>query len=207
MPIWLQIILFIAVIMLALVCARMLAPLLLPMLADAYTGGRGRHRSHGSMRVKDLTVHPRSRSEAEAISHLEQLTGDKFPTVNPPWLVWRGRTLELDGFNGKVALEFSGPLHTKWTPSYESYSTYFERVVRDVVKRRTCAKRGVPFILVDMSLPSRHWRAYIASRLSDFGLLERPIDYVPEQIPTVFRNEEMEKELGLTGEMDAAMRI
>lgn len=159
------------------------------------------------VRIKDLSKHPRSRSEAAVIKILEELTGDKFPTVYPNWLVWKGRTLELDGFNGQIALEFSGPLHTKWTPALEEYSTYFERIVRDVVKKRICKRRKIPLIVVDMSLPSRHWRNYLQSRLYDIGAAEKPVVYIDEQTAVPYRNPQLEAEIGLSHEMDVAMRL
>jgi hypothetical protein len=168
----------------------------------------GRDRREGDLRVKDLSQHPRSKSEALVVRYLEELTGDKFPTVYPDWLVWRGSTLELDGFNGKIALEFSGPLHTKWSPSKESYESYFSRVVKDVVKLRTCAARGIPLIVVDASLPSRHWRAYVVSRLYDLGVIpDRPPDYIGEQVAEVYRNPQIERELGLEPDYIEATKI
>lgn len=157
--------------------------------------------------IKDLRKHPRSRSEAEVVKHLEALTGTKFPTVNPPWLVWMGKTLELDGFNGKIALEFSGPIHTKWSPAFEPYTSYFRRVVKDIVKIRTCKKLGVPLIVIDASLPARHWRTYLESRLADIGILEKPPNYIEKQKAVAWRNPQLEAELGLTAEMTAAMAI
>lgn len=162
------------------------------------------------LKEKDLIAHPRSRSEATIIGFIKEITGEKFPTVNPSWLTWKGRTLELDGYNEGlgVAMEFSGPLHTKWTPSFEKYERYFNRIVRDVVKRRICKRRGVHFFVVDASLPSRHWRAYVASRFYDFGVIkERPGDYIDEQIVSPFRNKQIEKELGLDVEWNAAKQL
>ena len=124
------------------------------------------------------------------------------------WREWRASALELGGFNGKIALEFSGPLHTKWSPSKESYESYFSRVVKDVVKLRTCAARGIPLIVVDASLPSRHWRAYVVSRLYDLGVIpDRPPDYIGEQVAEVYRNPQIERELGLEPDYIEATKI
>lgn len=143
---------------------------------------------------KNLQVNPRSKSEATVIRHLEQLTGKPFPTVIPSWLGY-----ELDGYNEElgIALEFSGPLHTKWTPTFESYEKYFERVRRDRYKLEKCAEHGVKLIVVDMSLPQRHWRDYVASRLYDYGVRARPLNYIDVQTAIPFRNEQIERELGL----------
>jgi len=162
-------------------------------------GGKGKTRRRNNQdkqdHHKDLAEHPRSRSEAAAIMHLEQLTGKKFPTIVPAWL-----GLELDGYNAElgIALEFRGPLHTKWTPTYEPYERYYTRVQRDQQKITECAKHNVNLIVVDMSLPSRHWRNYIASRLYDFGIGKQPIEYIAEQTAVPYRNPQLERELGLT---------
>ncbi len=162
------------------------------------------------LRVKNLVKHPRSKSEAEVIRFLEEITRHRFPTVYPKWLVWKGHTLELDGYNEslKLALEFSGPLHTKWAPEFEPYINYFERITRDVVKRRLCRKHGVHLIVVDASLPRQHWRSYIESRLHDIGLLEAvPAAYIGEQKAVPYRNEQIERELGVVEEYRIACKL
>lgn len=172
------------------------------------TGAHDKPR--GKLRTKDLQKFPRTKSEGGVIRTLEEITGGKFPTYYPKWLVWRGKTLELDGYNEKLklALEFSGPLHTKWYPEREPYTVYFERLVRDVVKKRLCRKHGVNLIVVDMSLPPKHWRDYLVSRLYDYGFIkDKPIVYIEEQIAKPYRNEQIEKELSLTHEMDRANRL
>lgn len=146
--------------------------------------------------IKNLKNSPRSKSEAEVIRLLEELTGAKFPTVRPDWLNWHGKNLELDGYNEKLKLgiEFSGPLHTKWTPSFEPYEQYLERIERDEFKKKQCGAKGVNLIVIHYSLPSRHWRTYIKSRLFDFGMIEfKPTDYIAEQVVVPYRNEYFEK--------------
>jgi len=172
---------------------------------------KGAHdKPRGNLRIKNLKINPRTKSEANVIRMLEDLTGASFPTVNPNWLRWKGRTLELDGYNEKlkIALEFSGPLHTKWFPEREPYEKYFDRVVKDIVKLRVCKKNNVNLIVVDMILPSKHWRDYLESRLYDIGFLsERPTSYIPEQTAEPFRNKQIERELGLTQEIQTARKL
>ena len=159
---------------------------------------------------KDMVANPRTKSEAKAIEVLKKLTGGSFPTVNPGWLVWGGRTRELDGYNEglKLALEFSGPLHTKWYPGVEPYEKYFARIVTDVAKRKLCARHGVDLIVIDMSLPQIHWRDYMASRLYDFGRLEqKPWKYIDVQIAKPYRNKQLEDELGLRAEWKAVSKL
>jgi hypothetical protein len=164
----------------------------------------------GGARVKDLKKSPRTASESNAIKILESITGEKFPTVYPDWLVWKGSKLELDGYceKLKLALEFSGPLHTKWFPAKEPYEKYFERVIRDVVKKKLCKKNGVTLIVIDMSLPSRHWRNYILSRLFDAEFVkDRPVQYIDKQTAKPYRNPQIEQELDLAAELDIAKKL
>lgn len=149
--------------------------------------------------IKDLTKHPRTKSESYAISILESITNEKFPTVNPDWLKFKGKNLELDGYNDKLklALEFSGPLHTKWYPSKEPYEKYFERLCRDYAKKIICKRNKVNLIVLDMSLKRHNWRSYILSRMYDFGMKEKPIMYIDEQVASPYRNPHIEKELHL----------
>lgn len=205
-----EVIIFILVVLFCLIVGILLRREIMGLIImvvreNSYKSG-GKQRP--TLRVKDITRHPRSRSEAEVVKYLEEITGTEFPSVYPGWLVWRGKTLELDGFNGEIALEFSGPLHTKWNPQYESYPVYFERLVRDVVKIRLCRKNKVPLIVVDFTVPSHHWRNYVLSRLYDLGKVpDRPSNYIYEQTAQPFRNEQLERELGLTADMEAALRL
>ncbi len=163
--------------------------------------------------VKDLSLYPRSKAEAGAVKELESILGVSCPTVNPDWLVWKGKTLELDGYchtkdGKKVALEFSGPLHTKWSPHKEPYEQYFARIVKDIVKRKMCKRHGVVLIVIDMTLPRYHFNAYIKSRLYDAGLLQdEPRNYIAYQKAKPFRNKQLEKELNLYGEIKAAKSL
>lgn len=160
-------------------------------------------------RIKDLTISPRSKSEANVIKHLEAITGAKFPTVYPAWLVSNGSPMELDGYNDKlkIGLEFSGPLHTKWSPQTEDYYKYYDRIVKDRMKRRICKAHGVYLIVIDMSLPVDKQKDYLKSRLWDYeqskkkvkdlSSVEKPWFYIDKQRAKVYRNEQLERELGL----------
>lgn len=160
--------------------------------------------------VKDLQKFPRSKAEHRAIILLENITGLKFPTINPGWLEWRGRTLELDGYNveNKLAFEFSGPLHYKWFPENEEYRVYIERVVRDVVKLAICKQHGVSLIVLDMRVPEIHWNKYLKSRLYDVGFIENePYDYMEKMIDEAYRNSVIEDELGIREYVESAYNL
>jgi hypothetical protein len=145
------------------------------------TGGRRAARRDV---VKDLAKHPRTSSERQVVEIFEKLTGQKFPTVSPAWLLYNGKQLELDGYceSLKLAVEFSGPLHTKWYPNRETKRQFLERVKRDEAKIRICRENGVKLFVIDMRIPRHHLYTYIKSRLYDAGLGPRPDNYQPEQL-------------------------
>lgn len=128
-------------------------------------------------KAKNLKTNPRTKSEQRVIDILESITGRKFPTVNPKWLV-DGVPLELDGYDGEgLAIEFSGPLHTKWFPVVEQYSSYYRRVERDKFKVETCKSAGVYLIVVDASLPTHLIRPYLLSRIKDYNESPRILSF------------------------------
>src|ERR1700743_3949531 len=103
--------------------------LFLPLCPSEFTtgGSRGRpHSYHGGIlrqdKTKDLKAYPRSRTEQCAVEILEKITKKRFPSVNPAWLMYQGKTLELDAYNEEegLAMEVQGPLHTKFYPKIES---------------------------------------------------------------------------------------
>jgi hypothetical protein len=147
----------------------------------------------------DLNKHPRTKSEALVITILERITGRKFPTAFPEFMRWRGKILELDGYNDelKLALEFSGPLHTKWLTTFEPYSRYFERIVKDRTKLLLCAKASVRLIVIDMTLPRHHIENYLKSRLFDYGMGEMPTNYIAQQTAIPYRHSQLEEAEGL----------
>ena len=149
---------------------------------------RGRHSPRHTI-VKDLTRHPRSKSEALIIEILEKITGKPFPTVLPAWLLYKGRQMELDGYSEElgIAIEFSGPQHTKYYASKESYENYMERVEKDKEKIRLCKEHNVKLFVIDMSIPRHHWREYLLSRLFDIGWTDqKPINYMREYVAPVY---------------------
>lgn len=151
--------------------------------------------------IKDLDKHPRSKSEHELILVVEKLLGCKMPTVNPNWLTWEGKTLELDGYCASrgIAIEFSGPQHTKWFPEKESYLKYYNRVVKDIVKKKLCKRKKVLLVVIDMRLPKHHWKDYLQSRLWEWNPEEysEPLNFIIEQIEKPYRNKVIEAEMGL----------
>lgn len=190
-------VLMITVLMLVLVvCVAMVWSNIL--VANITGGARGKNSRRAKETViKDLTKTPRTKSEAYVVKTLEEITGLKFPTAFPSWLRGvNGTAYELDGYNeeAKIAIEFSGPMHTKWIQNKESYAEYLKRVKRDEFKIKTCASNGVALIIIDSALPVIHIRGYLKSRLYDVGWFkEKPFDYIMEQKIEPYRNLELEK--------------
>lgn len=129
----------------------------------------------------------RSKSEAAIIAALEHITRIPFPQAKPTWLRECGKQLELDGYNSdaKIALEFSGPLHTKWHPGVETREKFLQRVGRDAYKKALCKQMGVSLIVVDASLPRDKVYDYLRSRLSDHDETKYPVpqNYLPLREP------------------------
>jgi hypothetical protein len=157
--------------------------------------------------IKDLSRHPRSNTESKAIKILEEIMTSvehrvvKFPSVYPSWLIWKNKRLELDGYNKdlRLAIEVDGHFHHKWFHKEETYQKYFNRLVKDIVKNKLCEKNHVNLIRLDSLLPREHWRDYLLSRLYDYKYIkDEPTKYIIKQEYESFRNNQLEKELGLS---------
>lgn len=138
-------------------------------------------------KTRNTNVSPPSKSEARIIAIAERLTGKKFPCIRPNWLRDGGAPLELDGYceELKVAIEFQGPLHTKWFSSREPYETYIARVERDEAKKTICARAGVALIVIDnevLKLTPNSIEKYVYSRLADARV---PMRMTREYIPAI----------------------
>jgi hypothetical protein len=154
-------------------------------IIDSITGsGPQNGRKMRQNIVKDLSQSPRSKSEQFVIDIFEKHTGEKFPTVRPKWLIYNGKQLELDGYCEKLglAVEFSGPMHTKWYPNKESHAKYLDRIKRDEAKIKICRENNVRLFVIDMRIPKHQMHTYVKSRLYDAGKGPRPANYIPEEI-------------------------
>lgn len=166
--------------------------------------GEQRQVQGGRLKRRDIIKEDkRSRSEEVAVGHIERIMGKAYPTVRPAWLIYNGHQLELDGYNEETqtAIEFQGPFHDKFYPSKESYSVYYDRLMRDQFKVTACKKHGVVLVVLSYHLPSHHWANYIRSRLADAGKVDKPdsAHYVDVQVMAPYRNKHVEEELGLFG--------
>jgi hypothetical protein len=106
-----------------------------------------------------------------------------------------------------LAIEVDGWWHHNWEPAVEPYEKYFDRLLKDIVKTKMCKQHGITLIRVDSILPRIHWRNYLLSRLYDTGFKDKPHTYIDEQHYDSFRNEVLERELGLDKEMIMVEKI
>lgn len=99
-----------------------------------------------------------------------KITGKKFEQAHPKWLIYKGKHLELDGYNEELGLAFEvqGPQHTRFDYKYDKdYSEYYNRLLNDHAKRKLCLENGVHLIVIDYTVTKHHVANYIKSRLYD----------------------------------------
>lgn len=121
---------------------------------------------------KNLDDYPASRFETTVRGIIERITGKKFPCILPNWLTYKGKQLELDGYNAdiKIAFEAQGPQHTVWKNKYDNnYQGYLTRVENDKAKIRICDEQNVGLIVVDYLVPKHVLGRYIRSRIYDIS--------------------------------------
>lgn len=115
----------------------------------------------GSWLLYDIQTSKRSRrsrnGEEKTRSIIENMTGKPFPSVRPNFLKnpKTGRNLELDMYNSeyKIAIEYQGGQHIKYTPYFHrSYQDFLDLQERDRIKKILCEKNGIKLIYVDDSI-------------------------------------------------------
>ena len=122
--------------------------------------------------VKDLKLNPASKFETYVRERMEKITGVKFPTVYPAWLRYKGKQLELDGYNAdyKLAFETQGPQHTRFSSKDDPrYIKYLNRIENDEAKIRICENNNVGLIIIDYKVPKHLIGSYIRSRIYDIS--------------------------------------
>lgn len=118
----------------------------------------------------EITGGAESKFETSIRDIFYKITGKKFEQAHPSWLKYKGKSLELDGYNAELGLAFEvqGPQHTRYDKKYDSnYSDYYNRLLNDKAKSLLCKDHGVSLIIIDYSLPKVHLTNYIKSRIYD----------------------------------------
>jgi hypothetical protein len=134
----------------------------------------------GGDKIKDLVG--QSKFESHVRSIFQDVTGEKFLSVYPKWLIINGNQSELDGYSKKlnVAFEAQGPQHTEYLSRYDiDKSSFDQRVAKDKMKAKLCVDHGVKLIIIDYKIPKCNLRDYIISRLVDVGIKINIKKYIP----------------------------
>ena len=166
----------------------------------------------GEEEPKSIYISPDFKTQSKFELHiqklLERITGKPFPTAYPKWLTYKGRQLELDGYNEglKMAFEAQGPMHSRYDHRYDpTYEKYYRRLENDCAKKKLCKRRGIDLILIHYDLPKHLLELYMRSRIYDiyksrgkdspYG--DKPANYMMPHQTEIYRNHVYEKELGL----------
>lgn len=101
---------------------------------------------------------------------LEEITGEKFPTIRPNWLrnPKTNYNLELDGFNNKlkIGFEYQGEQHFKRVKFFHKTHAQFRALKkRDLLKKKLCKKHRVRVMYPNYLLKEGEYEAFIKSFL------------------------------------------
>ena len=107
-----------------------------------------------------------NKAEEMCRSILERMYGRPFPSVRPNFLKnpKTGKNLELDCYNPelRIALEYNGQQHHKYTPYFHSSKRqFYAQVHRDDWKRRKCREYGIKLIEVPYWIREDNLERYI----------------------------------------------
>lgn len=112
-----------------------------------------------------------SKGEVECRRVLEKLFGCKFPKCRPDFLrneVTGHFNLELDCYSDKykIACEYNGQQHYKYTPFYhKNKEAFYNQKYRDYIKRDLCKKNGIMLIEVPYTVGVGEIESYIEKEL------------------------------------------
>lgn len=121
------------------------------------------------------TENKHSRGEILTRRALEQLYGEKFPSVRPNWLKnpRTGYNLELDGYceKLKMAFEYHGEQHRIFPNNFhKTFEEFKDQVIRDKDKADICEKRGIYLIIVDFTVPHGEIFEYVKRLTPEYRL-------------------------------------
>lgn len=108
---------------------------------------------------------------------LERIYQAPFSACRPSFLKspWTGRNLELDCYNPnmKLAAEYDGQQHYKYTPYFHRKGEYqfHEQVKRDKWKEQKCKELGITLIRIPYTVKYRDLERFIKKELKKHGKL------------------------------------
>jgi hypothetical protein len=105
----------------------------------------------------------------------EKIFNKPFPTVRPNFLKrTNNRVLELDGYNQelKLAFEYNGIQHYKFTPAFHSsLEDLRKQIQRDEEKKQLCKRAGVILIEIPYTVKKDKFENFIKTKLKNLGYL------------------------------------
>lgn len=116
-----------------------------------------------------------SKGEIICKNVMEKIFKRPFTKVRPDFLHNQvtGKCLELDIFNEdlKLAVEYSGQQHYKYTPYFhKSYETFLNQRYRDEMKKVKCQEAGIKLIEVPYTVSHDKIEGFIIKRLSELNI-------------------------------------
>lgn len=126
---------------------------------------------------KQFSQGKESKGETECRHILEQTFKKKFDKIRPNFLknpVTKNFNLELDCYNDdlKLALEYNGAQHYKYTPYFhKNKESFLNQQYRDELKRRMCEDNGITLIEVPYTVKNDQLEPYIMKKLSKYGYI------------------------------------
>lgn len=152
------------------------------IVAKIFIGGKTSKRVEGIIEGEFPQLQTKTRTESEGEREckrvLKVLYGKDFERVRPAWLRWKnGYNLEIDCFseeNPRLALEFNGVQHYKFTPAFHKTKDDFEKQkARDKWKIAMCKEREIPLIIVPYYIEQKDIQSYIIKELVRLKLLNK----------------------------------
>ena len=126
---------------------------------------------------KQFSQGKESKGETECRHILEQTFKKRFNKIRPNFLknpVTKNFNLELDCYNDdlKLALEYNGAQHYKYTPYFhKNKESFLNQQYRDELKRRMCEDNGITLIEVPYTVKNDQLEPYIMKKLSKYGYI------------------------------------
>ena len=102
----------------------------------------------------------------------ENMFGETFPRIRPEWLINKNNKskLELDGYceKLKIAFEYSGIQHYKYTPFFHGSETSFkEQIERDKIKQKICLENNIFLCVVPYTVKFNELQKYIIQKCKE----------------------------------------
>jgi hypothetical protein len=101
----------------------------------------------------------------------ETILNKPFPNLRPKFMKRsNGRCLELDGYNSdlKLAFEYNGIQHSKFSPRFHKSEKDFEsQKQRDIDKKELCKKNNITLIIIPHTIAFQNLESYIRQQLKE----------------------------------------